>query len=119
MKRDAAAILKDALALPTEARADLAGSLLESLDSEVDEDPEAAWATEINRRIAELDGGEVKTVPRGRSAPPTPSAIRPRRVTFCRGEPLGLRVRSKCCCGRQSLVRQPAGVSIFDPYPGF
>jgi putative addiction module component (TIGR02574 family) len=62
MKREAAEILKDALALPTEARAALSGSLLESLDSEVDEHAEAAWATEINRRVAELDGGEV-TVP--------------------------------------------------------
>ena len=42
MKREAAEILKDALALPTEARAALAGSLLESLDTEVDEDAHAA-----------------------------------------------------------------------------
>jgi hypothetical protein len=32
MKREAAVILKDALVLPTEARAAVAGSLLESLD---------------------------------------------------------------------------------------
>ncbi len=63
MKREAAEILKDALALPTEARAALAGSLLESLDTEVDEDAEAAWATEVNRRVAELDSGTVKTLP--------------------------------------------------------
>src|SRR5438105_14113789 len=63
MKREAAEILKDALALPTEARAALAGSLLESLDTEVDEDAEAAWATEVNRRVAELDSGAVKTIP--------------------------------------------------------
>ena len=63
MKRDAAEILKDALALPTEARAALAGSLLESLDTEVDEDAEAAWATEVNRRIVELDSRAVKIVP--------------------------------------------------------
>jgi putative addiction module component (TIGR02574 family) len=63
MKRDAAEILKDALALPIEARAALAGSLLESLDTEVNEDAEAAWATEVNRRVAELDSGAVKTVP--------------------------------------------------------
>ena len=63
MKRDAAEILKDALALPTEARAALAGSLLDSLDTEVDEDAEAAWATEVNRRVAELDSGAVKTIP--------------------------------------------------------
>ena len=35
-------ILREALALPTEARAALAGSLLDSLDTEVDEDAEAA-----------------------------------------------------------------------------
>ena len=63
MKRDAAEILKDALALPSEARAALAGSLLESLETDIDEDAEAAWATEISRRIAELDSGAVKTIP--------------------------------------------------------
>ena len=63
MKRDAAEILKEALALPTEARAALAGSLLDSLDTDVDEDAEAAWAMEVNRRVAELDDGTVKTIP--------------------------------------------------------
>ena len=63
MKRDAAEILKDALALPTEARAALAGSLLGSLDTEVDEDAEAAWATEINRRVAELESEAVRPIP--------------------------------------------------------
>ena len=42
MKRDAAEILKEVLQLPTETRAALAGSLLDSLDTEVDEDAEAA-----------------------------------------------------------------------------
>ena len=63
MRREAGEILKDALALPTDARAALAGSLLESLDTEVDEDAEAAWAIEINRRVAELDSGVVKAIP--------------------------------------------------------
>lgn len=63
MKRDAAEILKEALALPTEARAALAGSLLDSLDTEVDEDAEAAWAMEVNRRVAELESEAVKTIP--------------------------------------------------------
>jgi putative addiction module component len=52
MKREAAEILKDALALPTEDRAALAASLLDSLDPHVDEDAEAAWATVINRGVA-------------------------------------------------------------------
>ena len=63
MKRDAAEILKDALTLPTEARAALASSLLDSLDTDFDEDAEAAWATEVKRRVAERDSGAVKTVP--------------------------------------------------------
>jgi putative addiction module component (TIGR02574 family) len=63
MKREAAEILKDALALPAEARAALAGSLLESLDTEVDEAAEAARATEVNRRLAELDSDAVNTIP--------------------------------------------------------
>ena len=44
MKRDTAEILKEALTLPPEARAALADSLLDSLDTEVDEDAEAAQA---------------------------------------------------------------------------
>jgi putative addiction module component (TIGR02574 family) len=63
VKREAAEILKEGLALPTEARAALAGSLLDSLDTDVDEDAEAAWASEINRRVAELDTEAAKTVP--------------------------------------------------------
>ena len=63
MKRDAAEALREALALPAEARAAIAGSLLDSLETEVDEDAEAAWATEVSRRLSELDRGAVKTIP--------------------------------------------------------
>jgi len=49
-------------ALPIEARAALAGSLVESLEIELGEDAEAAWAIEVNRRVAELDSGAVKTI---------------------------------------------------------
>lgn len=62
MKRDAAEILKDALALPRSVPHSQV-SLLDSLETDVDEDAEAAWATEVNRRIAELDSGAVKTIP--------------------------------------------------------
>jgi putative addiction module component (TIGR02574 family) len=57
-------ILKKALALPPEARAALAGSLLESLD-EHPPDPgiEAAWSEEIKRRIEEVDSGKVQMIP--------------------------------------------------------
>ena len=63
MKQDPNDLLKEALKLPPEARAALAGSLLDSLDQEVDEDAEAAWHAEIDRRLRELDSGKVKLVP--------------------------------------------------------
>ncbi|MGO9269365.1 MAG: addiction module protein [Terriglobia bacterium] len=63
MSHDAAEILKEALALPIEARAALADSLLESVDSEIDEDAESAWRREIARRAAELDSGAVTPIP--------------------------------------------------------
>lgn len=63
VKRHAAEILREALAHSTEARAALAGSLLDSLDTEVDEDAEASWAIEMNRRVAQLDSRAVKTIP--------------------------------------------------------
>ena len=63
MSHDAAEILEKALALPIEARAALADSLLESVDREVDEDAEAAWQREIARRAAELDSGGVRPIP--------------------------------------------------------
>ncbi len=63
MKRDAAELLKEALDLPPAERAALAGSLLRSLEDVVDEDAEAAWDSEISRRVQELDRGKVKPVP--------------------------------------------------------
>ena len=62
--RSADEILEDALALPVEARARIAGSLIESLDEEaVDEHAEELWAAEIARRISEIDTGRVQLVP--------------------------------------------------------
>jgi len=63
MSRDTAELLKEALALPADARAAIADSLLGSLDTEVDEDAEAAWQIEIERRVAELDSQVVSPVP--------------------------------------------------------
>lgn len=63
MKRDVAEILRDALELPPEARAALAGSLLDSIDQTVEEDAEAAWEAEIGARLKELDEGRVQLVP--------------------------------------------------------
>lgn len=63
MSRDTAEILKEAMALPTEARAALADSLFDSLDTEVDADAEAAWQIEIQRRVAELNCKSVTPIP--------------------------------------------------------
>jgi putative addiction module component (TIGR02574 family) len=56
-------LLKKALALPPEARAALAGSLLESLEDTLDASAEEEWNQEIARRIAELDSRKVKPIP--------------------------------------------------------
>ena len=64
MTPDVSDLLKKALALPAEARAALAGSLLESLDDDPPEaGVEAAWDEEIKRRIEEIDSGKVKPIP--------------------------------------------------------
>lgn len=63
MPRDFRDIFRDATDLPERDRATLAGLLIESLESEPDPDVEAAWAAEIERRVAELDAGNVKTIP--------------------------------------------------------
>ncbi len=56
-------ILNTVLQLPDSDRADLAASLLESLDRPFDADAQTAWAEEVGRRLAELDGGTVKPLP--------------------------------------------------------
>jgi putative addiction module component (TIGR02574 family) len=56
-------LLDDALGLPDEQRAALAAVLIASLDESVDEDAEAAWATEIARRLRDVQSGAVKTIP--------------------------------------------------------
>ena len=63
VKADTSKLLERALKLPAEARAALAGSLIESLDETVDENAEAAWEEEIARRVRELDSGKAKTIP--------------------------------------------------------
>jgi putative addiction module component (TIGR02574 family) len=62
MAEDAEELLTHALKLPPAARAALADSLIDSLDSEVDEDAEEAWRSEIALRVRDLDSGAVQTV---------------------------------------------------------
>ena len=62
MNKDAK-LLSKVLKLPVEARAALAVKLIDSLDSEVDQDAEDRWSEEIERRLAEVDAGQVATIP--------------------------------------------------------
>jgi len=66
MGRDAKKLLRKALTLPVDERAELAGSLIESLDSSTDKSTRTAWDMEIFRRMRELDSGRVKAIPIGR-----------------------------------------------------
>jgi len=56
-------LFREASELTERERAELAGLLLESLEGEPDENVEAAWAEEIERRVRQIDSGEVETVP--------------------------------------------------------
>lgn len=60
---DTSEVLRQALSLPPEARAALADSLLESLDSAIDPDAERLWREEIRRRQNDLDSGVTQTIP--------------------------------------------------------
>ena len=60
---EAAELLKHALTLPDKERAELASSLIDSLDPTVDADAEIAWQEEVARRLEEVENGRVKTVP--------------------------------------------------------
>lgn len=56
-------LLKQALALTEEERAELASSLLKSLDAQSDPQAEALWQVEVERRVSELDASAGKTIP--------------------------------------------------------
>ena len=63
MKTESQQLLRTALALPESDRAELAASLIHSLDTETDEEVDEAWAVEIQRRVESIDNGEVELVP--------------------------------------------------------
>jgi putative addiction module component (TIGR02574 family) len=49
--------------LPEHDRAALALSILESLDGPADADVEEAWRIEIERRVGQVERGEVQLIP--------------------------------------------------------
>lgn len=65
MTQRAQELLREALALPAEERADVAAELLASLDDmETDiADVEAAWAAEIEKRARRVLAGESPGIP--------------------------------------------------------
>ena len=54
---------KKAAQLPEQERAELALSLIESLDGPADPDVEEAWAQEIERRVRQVEKGEAELIP--------------------------------------------------------
>jgi putative addiction module component (TIGR02574 family) len=62
MSPEVSDLLKRALALPTDERAALANSLLDSLESQ-DESVPDAWDKEVARRMKDLEAGRAVTVP--------------------------------------------------------
>ena len=63
MTHSASDILRDALELPSEARAALAGSLIASLQTGLDENVGEVCDAEIARRLEEIDSGNVALIP--------------------------------------------------------
>jgi hypothetical protein len=59
MSRSAEAVLADALILEPRIRAEIAAELIASLDGPADQDVDAAWDAEVNRRVAALDAGTL------------------------------------------------------------
>ena len=62
MSAETTEILKRALALPSDERAALANTLLDSLTLP-DQSVEEAWDKEVTRRMEGLDAGKAVTVP--------------------------------------------------------
>jgi putative addiction module component (TIGR02574 family) len=68
MATDRASVLRDAMALPTRERAEVAAELLASLDERVDGDADAvgaAWAEELEHRARRVVSGDDPGEPWG------------------------------------------------------
>jgi len=57
-------VRSEALRLSEAERAELAHSLVESLDGPADQDAQSAWDAEIVRRLAEIDAGTAELIDR-------------------------------------------------------
>jgi len=63
MTKAAETLLHEAMKLEVSERAELASELLASLEGEPEEEVEAAWAAEIQRRIERIEAGSEKLLP--------------------------------------------------------
>jgi len=63
MSKVAERVFGDALSLPADARLSLVEKLLLSLNLPTQEEIDRLWAEESERRIAQIDRGDVKLVP--------------------------------------------------------
>ena len=63
MERCAADVLKDALALPVDARGALIDCLIDSLDRTEDPNSDAEWRKEIERRVQQIENRSVESIP--------------------------------------------------------
>jgi putative addiction module component (TIGR02574 family) len=63
MNTQADHVLRTALSLDPNDRAEIAATLIASLDPQQEDDVDAAWAAEIARRIDSIDRGEVQLIP--------------------------------------------------------
>ncbi len=63
MTRAAKDIVKAAIQLPENERVQVVEQLLASLETTIDEDVDAAWAAEIERRSRQIKEGTVSLIP--------------------------------------------------------
>ena len=56
-------VIEEALSLPADTRLNLVEKLITSLNLPIDEDIDRLWAEEAERRISQIEAGEVRLVP--------------------------------------------------------
>ena len=56
-------VVEEALSLPADMRLNLVDKLITSLNLPIDEDIDRLWAEEAERRISQIEAGEVRLVP--------------------------------------------------------
>jgi putative addiction module component (TIGR02574 family) len=91
-------LLKRALALSHEDRDAIVKELNISLDEDEDADPaeiERAWATEIERRLRDLDEGRVKTIPAEKAFEEARAMLDARRKSRASSTPTARRAKKR------------------------